>query len=83
MKLFRIITGHPDVIFQRAIYAHRKYRCAKDNMHFIAMLLWGSIANYYARKYNLELYGKYGSNLKISHGNIIINGNEARMLVFH
>ena len=32
-------------------------------------------ANRISSKYNLELYGKYGENLRIWHGNIILNGN--------
>lgn len=75
MNIFRIITGHPDVIFSRAIYFHKKYRKAKSNGNLFSKFILGSFANYYARKYNLELYGKFGEGLKIWHGNVIINGN--------
>lgn len=75
MNLFRIITGHPDIIFSRAIYFHKKYRKAKFEGNIFSKFIWGNFANYYSRKYNLELYGSFGKGLKIWHSNIIINGN--------
>ena len=75
MNLFRIITGHLDIIFSRAIYFHKKYRKAKFKRNIFSKFIWGSFANYYSRKYNLELYGDFGKGLKIWHSNIIISGN--------
>ena len=74
-RVFKTITGHPDVIFYKAIKYHKKYQVAKDKKNIIGMFIYGLKANKYSSKYNLELYGKYGKNLKIWHGNIVINSN--------
>lgn len=75
MKILKWIMSHPDTIIAKAIYFHRKYRLHKDKANYIRAFLYGLFANYYSRNYNLELYGKFGKNLKISHLNIVINGN--------
>ena len=76
--LFKMITFHPDILFKKAIKAHKKYRDAKKHNNKFLMLYYGFFANRYATKYNLELYGESGNNLKIWHGNIIIN-SEAKL----
>lgn len=72
-KIYKKITKHPEYIFEKAIYFHQKYRIAKEKNNKILILFYGLFANRYSSKYNLELYGKFGKNLKIWHGNIIIN----------
>lgn len=74
-RVFKIITNHPDIIFYRAVRIFRKYYIAKKEKNKIKIVFYGIVANRYARKYNLELYGHYGKNLRIWHSNIIINGN--------
>lgn len=73
-QLYKIITNHPDYIFYRAIKLHKKYYNAKKTNKKFKIFFYGIKANRYASKYNLELYGKLGSNVRIWHGNIIING---------
>lgn len=73
-RIFKILTGHPDIIFYKAVKINRKYYKAKEKKQKIKMAFYGRLANKYARKYNLELYGKYGENLRIWHSNIVING---------
>lgn len=73
-QIYKIITRHPDTIFYKAIKINRKYYKAKKCNNKIKMIVYGTIANKYARLYNLELYGQYGENLRIWHSNIIING---------
>ena len=73
-KIYKCITRHPDYIFYKAVKAHKKYRNAKNNNQKIKKILYSFKANRYSSKYNLELYGDFGKNLKIWHGNIIING---------
>ena len=72
-KIYRIITKHPDYIFYKAVKIHKKYRYMKDNNKKIGIIYYGMRANRMASKYNLELYGRYGENLTIGHGNIVIN----------
>ena len=74
-KVYKIVTKHPDYIFYRAIKIHQKYRKAKEENKKIAKIFYSFLANRISSKYNLELYGKFGKNLRIWHGNIIINGN--------
>lgn len=73
IRLYKKISGHPDYIFYKAVATHKKYRKAKDEKNLVLMLIYGLKANKYASKYNLELWGKYGEKLKLSHGNIVIN----------
>lgn len=74
-RFFKIISRHPDYIFYKTIKYNRKYRKYKDNKNILGILIYGILSNRLASKYNLELYGKFGDNLKIWHGNIIINNN--------
>lgn len=74
-KVYKIVTKHPDYIFYRAIKIHRKYREAKEKNKKFTKIFYSFLANRISSKYNLELYGKFGKNLRIWHGNIIINGN--------
>lgn len=73
IRLYKMISKHPDYIFYKAVSINQKYRKAKDNNNFFLKVYYGMKANRLASKYNLELWGKYGNNLKISHGNIVIN----------
>lgn len=73
-RIYKRITKHPDYIFYKAVIIHRKYRYAKDKNNKLLIFLYSFIANRISSKYNLELYGKFGRNLRIWHGNIIING---------
>ncbi len=75
IRFYKTISKHPDYIFYKAVKIHKKYRNAKDRKSRLLMLLYGMKANRYASKYNLELWGKYGENLKLSHGSIVINSN--------
>lgn len=72
--IYKKITKHPDYIFYKAVLVNQRYRKYKDNNNTFLKFLYSFKANHYASKYNLELYGKYGKNLRIWHGNIIING---------
>ncbi len=73
IRLYKKISKHPDYIFYKSVLINKKYRDAKDRKSKLLMLIYGLKANRYASKYNLELWGKYGENLKLSHGNIVIN----------
>ena len=73
IAFYKIITKHPDYLFYKAVKIHKKYRNAKDNKKMIKTFLYGIKANRISSRYNLELYGKFGNNLKIYHGNIVIN----------
>lgn len=74
-RIFRILTKHVDIMFYKAVMVNRKYLKAKNKNQKVKMLYYGRLANKYARKYNLELYGEFGNNFRIWHSNIIINGN--------
>lgn len=73
-RIYKKITHHPDYLFYKAVKIHKKYRNYKEKNNKIAQLLYAFRANRISSKYNLELYGKFGKNLRIWHGNIIING---------
>lgn len=73
--IYKKITHHPDYIFFKAVNIHRKYRQAKDSDSKFLKIMYSFKANRISSKYNLELYGKFGKNLRIWHGNIIINGD--------
>ncbi len=83
--LYKKITRHPDYLFYKAVVIHKKYRKYKDNNFKLLKLLYSFKANRIASKYDLELYGRYGDNLRIWHGNIIINGksNLGNNVQFH
>src|SRR5574344_1058422 len=74
-KIYKFITKHPDFIFYKAVKMNTKYRYAKDNNKIFMKFIYSFVTNRIASKYNIELYGKYGDNLRIWHGNIVINGN--------
>lgn len=73
--IFRAITGHPDSIFKRAIFFHKKYEKAKRENNIFLKFILACFANHYATKYNLELYGELGDGIKIWHSNVVINGD--------
>lgn len=74
-NIYKILSFHPDYLFYKAVKISRKYRNAKENKNHIKIFLYGMIVNRIASKYNLVLYGKYGKNLKLGHGNIVFNAN--------
>lgn len=74
-KIYKIITRHPDAIFMKAIKIFKKYKRYKEKGQLFKMFYYGTKANKLASLYNLELYGDIGENVKIWHGNIIINNN--------
>lgn len=73
--LYKILTRHPDVIFLNAIEIFNKYKKCKENKNVFGIFYYGMKANRIASKYNLELYGKIGENVRIWHNNIVINNN--------
>ena len=73
--LYKKITKHPDYIFYKAVTVHEKYKKYKEENKLIMLALYSFKVNRISSLYNLELYGKFGKNLKIWHGNIVINGN--------
>ena len=74
-KIYKILSNHPDYVFYKAVKIHRKYRLFKEKNNKILSFFYGVRANRISSKYNLELYGKFGRNLRIWHGNIVINGD--------
>ena len=74
-QIYKILTCHPDYIFYKAVKIHKLYREAKDTNNRVKKVFCSFKANRISSKYNLELYGKFGKNLRIWHGNIIINGS--------
>lgn len=79
INIYHNITNHPNIIIRNAIIYAQKYKFYKKNnngiINKIKMIIYGRIHNYYANKYNLELYGEFGKKLKIYHKNIVINNN--------
>lgn len=73
--LYKIISNHPDYIFLKVVKVNYCYRKYKDSNNKLLAIYYGMKANRMAVKYNLELYGKFGKNLRIWHSNIVINGN--------
>lgn len=73
--LYKKMTLHPDYLFYKAVIYNTKYRNAKEKNNIFKKIFYSFFANRYASKFNLELYGKFGKNLRIYHGNIVINGN--------
>lgn len=74
-RVYKKITHHPDYLFYKAVTIHRKYRMAKDEKRWVKTFCYSILANRISSKYNLELYGKFGEQLRIWHGNIVINGS--------
>lgn len=72
--IYKKITRHPDYIFYKAIAIHKKYYKYKKQNNLLKYI-YSFKANRISSKYNLELYGKIGDNLRIWHGNVIINGD--------
>lgn len=72
--IYKKLTKHPDYIFYKAVVVHRKYKHYKEVNNKIMKLIYSYKANHISSKYNLELYGSFSKNLRIWHGNIIING---------
>lgn len=73
-RLYKRLTFHPDYLFYKAVKIFNKYNYFKLKKNKIGILWYGFKANRIASKYNLELYGNFGKNLRIWHGNIVING---------
>ena len=74
-RIFKIISHHPDYIIYKTVKYSRKYKKCKEKNNKIGIFIYGMIVNRMASKYNLELYGKFGENLKIWHKNVIINND--------
>ena len=76
-NLYRRITGHQSYIIYKSIVRFRKYRYYKEKNNFLLCLLYGRKKNISIKKYQLELAGKLGKNLRIAHiiGGILINQN--------
>lgn len=75
LYFYKKFTHHPDFIFYKAIIINDKYKKAKEKNKKFLKLYYSFFANRLATKYNLELYGKFGTNLRIWHSNIVINGD--------
>lgn len=75
LRLFKIISKHPDYIIYKVIKNSRKYKICKEKNNKLGILFYGIKTNRLASKYNLELYGKFGNVLKIWHKNVIINND--------
>ena len=78
-KIYDIITKRNNRnILKNIIYA-RKYRFYSDNRTSIIdnlkFLYYSRKNNILGRKNNLELYGKFGKEIRIYHSGIIINKN--------
>lgn len=76
-SLYHYITNHPNLIIKKAIICAKKYKYYKtNNLRFInkiKMIYYGRKNNKYAMRYNLEIYGQFGKNLRIFHNNIVVN----------
>ena len=75
LRIYKMISKHPDYILYKCVKAYSKYNECKNNNNKVNAFIYGLKANRYASKYNLELYGSFGKRLRIWHVNIIINGN--------
>lgn len=71
LRLYHIIVNHPNTIMLKAIICSKKYRYYKENhkrlLNKLKMIYYGRKNNKYANIYNVEIYGKFGKNLKIYH----------------
>ena len=76
-SIYHFLTNHPNIVIKKAVICAKKYKFYKKNNHKIKnklmMIICGIKNNYYSNKYNMELYGEFGENLKIYHKNIVIN----------
>lgn len=79
-NIFHLLVNHPNIVINKAIIYSKLYKYYKENskgiINKIKMIYYARKNNLYANKYNIEIYGKFGTGLKIYHSNIIIN-NEA------
>lgn len=76
-RIYEKITRQKNIqILKNIIYA-RKYRFYLENkngiLNKLKFLYYARANNLNGRKNNLELYGKFGENLKIYHSGVIIN----------
>lgn len=77
-RIFHIITRQPNIIFYKVMKDAKMSNYYKENHKHI----WQKIMLVYyinkvhknSRKYSIELYGKFGKNLLLCHGPIIVNG---------
>lgn len=77
-NVYHIMVKHPNIVIKKAIIYSKKYRYYKNHtgiLNKLKMIYYGRKNNKYATRYNIEIYGEFGKNLKIYHNNIVINNN--------
>ncbi len=78
-RIYDILVKNKNVQIYKSIKYARKYRYYLENRkglyNKIKFCIYARLNNIMNIKNNIELYGKFGKNLKIYHSNIIINKN--------
>lgn len=78
-NIYNIITKRNNIAILRNIVYARKYRFYCDNRDSIIdtlkFIYYSRKNNILGRKNNVELYGKFGKEMKIYHSGVIINKN--------
>lgn len=76
-KVYEKITRQKNIQMLECIIYARKYRFYLENkkgiLNKLKFVHYARLNNLHGRKNNIELYGKFGKNLKIYHSGIIIN----------
>lgn len=73
-----MLVNHIDLVILKTIIYSRKYRYYKSSNKVIDKLfaiLYGRKFYKFVSKYNVEIYGEIGKEIKIFHPNIVINKN--------
>lgn len=72
--LFDLLSYNNRIIYKKIIITSRKYDYYKKHKrHTLHYLYYSRKLNILCRKYNINIKGNFGKNLKIYHENIIIN----------
>lgn len=74
-RIYNKLTLHIDYIIYKSIIYSRLYRFYKQNNNIFMSFLYGRKFYKFSSKYNLEIYGDLGNNVRIYHGNVVINTN--------
>lgn len=87
-EIYNILTKSKEKQIKNSIIYSRKYRYYNENqknlLDKIKFIYYARKNNIVSRKNQIELYGKFGKNLKIYHSGIIVNksaiiGNNVKM----
>lgn len=76
-RIYDFLVNSKNIQLYRSVKYARKYRYYLENrkglFNKMKFCMYSRLNNTMSQKNNVELYGRFGENLKIYHGNVIIN----------